>query len=106
MSGEIERRPDAALARQLERGPANVPARVAGAGALMTGAGAGLVAAGAGLPFQVLAIFYFLIAFGVALIAGGAMAWVRDRKRAREAPAIPPARLLPPRAGDPDEPPR
>ena len=105
MSGDIERRPDAALARQLERGPANVPARLTGAGALMTGAGAGLVAAGAGLPFEVLAIFYFLIAFGVALIAGGAVRWVRDRKRARQSPPIAPARLLPQRARDPDEPP-
>lgn len=102
MSREIEKRPEAALARQLERGPANVPARLAGAGALMTGAGAGLIAAGAGLAFPVLAIFYFLLAFGVALIAGGAASWLRGRKRAREAPPVPPARLLPTRPDQAD----
>jgi predicted phage tail protein len=96
MSGEIEKRADAQLARQLARGPVNVPARLAGAGTVLTAAGVGLVAAGAGLAFPVLAIFYFLIAFGVGLMVGGAASWLRRRQRAREEPPVPPARLLPP----------
>ena len=58
---------------------------------------------GAAIPILLmLAIFYFLIAFGVVLITGGAVSWLRHRKRAREAPPVPAARLLLPRPDEPD----
>lgn len=95
MGDEIEKRADARLQRELDRVTRTGPARMAGAGAAMAAGGTALVAVGGGLPWMVLVPFYFLAGLGLVLIGAGALTWRQQRRRARDEPPVPPARLLP-----------
>ncbi len=94
--GEIEKRPEAQLQRDMRRLTGAGPRRMTRAGAVMATGGSALVAVGGGLHWTVLVPFYFTAGVGALLVAVGAMMWLAQRRRAREEPPVPPARLLPP----------
>ncbi len=96
MSGEIEKRADARMQRDLTRVTSAGPARMVRAGAVMAAGGSAMLAVGADFAWMALVPFYFMAGVGALLVGIGALAWVRQRRRARDEPPVPPARLLPP----------
>ena len=96
VAGEIEKRADAQLQRDLTRVTNAGPARMAGVGGVLAAGGAGLVAVGGGLSWMALVPFYFMAGLGALLIGIAGLSWLRQRRIERDQPPVPPARLLPP----------